>query len=101
MLVFIIIDNRISKIKHRFSGLEHFLHVVKPLVAVEEVVGHTVPGTIVLQTKVSDVFPIAGESCRTGLQFGEPKALWRVPVGIFVGTEISSEGMVKFTTGAS
>ena len=47
-VLLVIIDDSIHHVHHGFGGKEHGLHVIQPVVALEEGVGHTMP-TAVLQ----------------------------------------------------
>ena len=83
-MLLIIIDDGIHHIHHGLGGKEHGLHVIQPLVALEEGVGHTVPTAVVLLAQVLHVFPVAGEAGGAGLQALKAEALRLVPAG-YVG----------------
>ena len=83
-MLLIIIDDGIHHVHHGLGGKEHGLHVIQPVVALEEGVWHTVPTAVVLLAQVLYVFPVAGETGGAGLQALKAKALRLIPAG-YVG----------------
>ena len=79
--LFVVIDDSIHHVHHGLGGKEHGLHVIQPLVALEEGVGHTVPTAVVLLAQVLHVFPVARETGGAGLQALKTEALRLVPTG--------------------
>ena len=78
-ILLVIVDNGVHKIHHGFGDAEHPFYLVEPCVALEEIVGDSVPGAVVLQAEIMNIGPILGETRGTGLQLLESEALGLIP----------------------